>query len=126
MFDIGFWEVVLLFVVALIVVGPERLPRLARTAGFWIGKARRIVSEVRGEVERELQMDEITRSIKRQDALKEMRQLSDRVKAINSDIQTEVNNAAHLNPDRATHPIDPLSKPSDDHSSAESHDSPVK
>jgi sec-independent protein translocase protein TatB len=126
MFDIGFWEVVLLFVVALIVVGPERLPRLARTAGFWIGKARRIVSEVRSEVERELQMDEITSSLKRQDALKEMKQLSDRVKAINSDIQTEVNNAARLNPDRAANPIEPLSKPSDDHSSAASHDSPVK
>ena len=54
MFDVGLWELTLLFFIALIVVGPERLPRLARTAGLWIGKARRIVSEVRGQIEREL------------------------------------------------------------------------
>ena len=66
MFDIGFWEILLIFVVALIVVGPERLPGLARTAGLWVGKARRIVAEMKSEVERELQMDELKRSIQQQ------------------------------------------------------------
>ena len=47
MFDMGFWEVVLIFVILLIVVGPERLPKLARTVGLWVGKARTMVSSVR-------------------------------------------------------------------------------
>ena len=51
MFDVGFSEILLILVIALIVVGPERLPKLARTAGLWIGKARSIVSSVKAEVE---------------------------------------------------------------------------
>lgn len=86
MFDIGFWELVLVFVVALVVVGPERLPELARTLGLWIGKARHMVSEVKGEVERELRMDELKRSIHQQETFEEMRRLADRVKSINSEV----------------------------------------
>ncbi len=47
MFDIGFWELSLLALVALLVVGPERLPKLARTAGLWLGKGRRLINSVR-------------------------------------------------------------------------------
>ncbi len=54
MFDIGFWELVLIGVVALLVVGPERLPKLARTAGLWIGRGRRMLSSVKAEIDREL------------------------------------------------------------------------
>lgn len=54
MFDIGFWELLLIAVIALVVVGPERLPGLARTIGFWIGKARRMVASVREEIDQEL------------------------------------------------------------------------
>jgi sec-independent protein translocase protein TatB len=90
MFEIGFWEIVLVFVVALVVVGPERLPGLARTAGLWIGKARRMVADVKDEVERELRVDELKRSISQQEAAEEIRRLADRVKSINTDIQTEV------------------------------------
>lgn len=87
MFDIGFWEIILLCIVTLVVVGPERLPRLARTAGLWIGKARRMVSEVRAEVERELRIEELKDSINRQGNVEEFKQLADRVKAINSDLR---------------------------------------
>jgi sec-independent protein translocase protein TatB len=90
MFEIGFWEIVLVFVVALVVVGPERLPGLARTAGLWIGKARRMVADVKDEEERELRVDELKRSISQQEAAEEIRRLADRVKSINTDIQTEV------------------------------------
>ncbi len=90
MFEIGFWEIVLVFVVALVVVGPKRLPGLARTAGLWIGKARRMVADVKDEVERELRVDELKRSISQQEAAEEIRRLADRVKSINTDIQTEV------------------------------------
>lgn len=87
MFDIGFWEIILLCIVTLVVVGPERLPSLVRTAGLWIGKARRVVSEVRAEVERELRVEELKDSINRQGNVEEFKQLADRVKAINSDLR---------------------------------------
>jgi sec-independent protein translocase protein TatB len=98
MFDVGLWELTLLFFIALIVVGPERLPRLARTAGLWIGKARRIVSEVRGEIERELQVEEIKRSIGQPQATDEIKKLADRVKAINTEIQSEIKDSTSLKP----------------------------
>ena len=57
MFDIGFWELVVLAAVALLVVGPERLPQLVRDAGRWIRALRRFATETRYEIERELDVD---------------------------------------------------------------------
>ncbi len=53
MFDIGFWELAVVGVVALLVVGPERMPTMIRTAGQWAGKVQRIARELRNEIERE-------------------------------------------------------------------------
>lgn len=54
MFDIGFWELLVIAVVALLVVGPEELPTLARTAGRWVGKARRFMTDMKDELETEV------------------------------------------------------------------------
>ncbi len=54
MFDIGFGELVVVAVVALLVVGPERLPRLARDAGRWLHRARQMAASIRNEFEREV------------------------------------------------------------------------
>jgi sec-independent protein translocase protein TatB len=59
MFDIGFAELLVIAVVALLVIGPERLPRVARTAGMWVGRARRFVSSVKADIDRELAADEL-------------------------------------------------------------------
>ncbi|MBI2992897.1 MAG: twin-arginine translocase subunit TatB [Gammaproteobacteria bacterium] len=58
MFDIGFWELVVIAVVALLVVGPERLPQLVRDAGRWLRAARRMVADTRAQIERELDLEE--------------------------------------------------------------------
>lgn len=58
MFDVGFWELLLIFVVALIVVGPERMPGLIRTTGQWLGRAQRVARELRAEFEREAHTQE--------------------------------------------------------------------
>ncbi|HXG28108.1 MAG TPA: Sec-independent protein translocase protein TatB [Nevskiales bacterium] len=55
MFEIGFWELVLIGVVALVVLGPERLPKAARTLGLWAGRARSYVRHFSSELEREVQ-----------------------------------------------------------------------
>jgi sec-independent protein translocase protein TatB len=59
MFDIGFSELMLIGVVALLVIGPERLPKVARTAGAWMGRLNRYVSDVKGDIDREMRLDEL-------------------------------------------------------------------
>ncbi|MDP1928299.1 MAG: Sec-independent protein translocase protein TatB [Thiobacillus sp.] len=62
MFDIGFSEMVVVGVVALIVIGPERLPKVARTAGHLYGRLQRYVSAVKSDISQEIQLDEIRRA----------------------------------------------------------------
>lgn len=59
MFDIGFWELAIIAVVTLLVVGPERLPAVARTAGKWFGKISRFISSVKSDIDRELKAEEM-------------------------------------------------------------------
>ncbi|SMF96919.1 sec-independent protein translocase protein TatB [Methylomagnum ishizawai] len=66
MFDIGFSELVLVGVVALLVFGPERLPRVAREAGLWIRKARSMVASVKSEIDHELQLQELQQTLREQ------------------------------------------------------------
>lgn len=66
MFDVGFFELLLLGVVALLVVGPERLPKLARTVGMWLGRGRRFISSVKDDIDREIKADELRQILDKQ------------------------------------------------------------
>ena len=77
MFDIGFSEVILIFVIALLVVGPERLPRIARTAGLWVGKMRGFVSSVKADIDRELATEELKKALAKQASVPELQELID-------------------------------------------------
>ena len=66
MFDIGFSELVVVGIVALLVIGPERLPKVARTAGLWVGRARRFVSSVKADIDREIAADELKKVLRKQ------------------------------------------------------------
>lgn len=59
MFDIGFSELMVIGIVALVVIGPERLPKVARTLGHLLGRAQRYVSDVKADINREIQLDEL-------------------------------------------------------------------
>ncbi len=59
MFDVGFWELSLIALVALLVIGPERLPKVARTVGLWVGRGRRMLSSVKADIEREIKAEEL-------------------------------------------------------------------
>ena len=63
MFDIGFWELLLIAIVALVVVGPERLPKLIRVVGLWVGKANASVQSIRSEISRELRAEELKQAL---------------------------------------------------------------
>lgn len=100
MFDVGFWEILFILILALVVIGPERLPGAARKAGFFIGKARRYIEGVRSEVESELDVGEFKRMLHNQEVqINELQQqlkagaddISAGVKAdVNTDIMTDV------------------------------------
>ena len=59
MFDIGFTELVVIAVVALVVIGPERLPKAARTMGHLFGRLQRYVNDVKSDINREIELDEL-------------------------------------------------------------------
>jgi sec-independent protein translocase protein TatB len=75
MFDIGALELILIGVVALLVVGPERLPKLARTAGLWAGRARRAFMSVKDEIDREIKSDELKEILRKQAASNPLEQI---------------------------------------------------
>ena len=88
MFDIGFSELVVCAVVALIVIGPERMPEAVRTIGLWVGRLKRSLRETRSEIERQMGMDDIRRQLHNEDI---MRSLEDARKDINSVIEQSQN-----------------------------------
>ena len=59
MFDVGFSELIVIALVALIVIGPERLPRVARTVGALLGRAQRYVNDVKADIQREVDLEEL-------------------------------------------------------------------
>jgi len=88
MFDVGFWEILLILVLALVVIGPERLPGAARRAGYLVGKVRRYIEGVRSEVESEFDVSEFKRLLHNQEVqINELQQqLKAGVKNISSDL----------------------------------------
>jgi sec-independent protein translocase protein TatB len=62
MFDVGFWEIILIGGLALVILGPERLPKVAREAGRWIGRARAMARQLRSQLEQEVSYDEYMRA----------------------------------------------------------------
>nr|MBS0021887.1 twin-arginine translocase subunit TatB [Gammaproteobacteria bacterium] len=75
MFDIGFWELAFIGVIALLVFGPERLPEVARTAGLWVNRVRRFIASVKRDVEQELRTEELKRILKQPNPLNEVHEI---------------------------------------------------
>ena len=66
MFDVGFWELGLIALVALIVIGPERLPKVARTVGLWLGRGRRFIANVKADIDQEIKAQELKEILEKQ------------------------------------------------------------
>ncbi|MGZ4998116.1 MAG: Sec-independent protein translocase protein TatB [Methylobacter sp.] len=75
MFDVGFSELCLIGLVSLLVIGPERLPKVARLAGFWLGKTRHMVASVKEEIKMELHAEEMRQIFKEQSGLDDVQQM---------------------------------------------------
>jgi sec-independent protein translocase protein TatB len=78
MFDIGIWELALIALLALIVLGPKRLPEVTRMAGKWLGAVRRFVASVKEDFDQELKSEELSELRKLQQELSETRDLIER------------------------------------------------
>ena len=85
MFDMGFTEMMLIGIVALIVIGPERLPGVARTAGKYVGRLKRFMTSVKADVEQELRADELRQILSQQQ--KELDSLKDTISEAGHDIE---------------------------------------
>jgi sec-independent protein translocase protein TatB len=88
MFEVGLIELVVIGVVMLLVVGPERLPGVARTAGRWYAKAQRFVTSVTSEIRRELAADELRQALNKHAAFREdFQELADEAGKIGAEIK---------------------------------------
>ena len=75
MFDIGFPELMLVALVGLLVIGPERLPEALRTLGLWLGRMRRSFLSVKAEIEKEIGMDEVRKQLHNEAVMEEMKRI---------------------------------------------------
>jgi sec-independent protein translocase protein TatB len=92
MFDVAFSEMLLIAIVALIVIGPQRLPKVARTAGVMLGRLQRYVSSVKADINREMQLDELRRL--QAELAESARQLETGVKSELADAQRSLDETA--------------------------------
>src|SRR5688572_28779611 len=110
MFDIGFSELMVIAVVALIVIGPERLPKVARTLGHLVGRMQRYVNDVKADISREMQLDELKKlQAQMQDAASSFEQsVTKEVNATESELNKIAQEANPLPPPTAaeTSPVD--------------------
>lgn len=88
MFDFGFWELAIVMVVALLVVGPKRLPALAGQVGRWVGKAKRMIASVRSDIESEIKAAELKDILEKQQS--EIGELKEMLKGTKDEIEKEL------------------------------------
>jgi len=114
MFDIGFWELIMIAVVALLVIGPERLPKVARTVGLWIGRARRFVGSVKADIEQELRAEELKRILDQQAKSNPMEEIVEETRQVAREIKRDTVDAASKSRDQAGTSSDTTPKQPDD------------
>ena len=121
MFNIGSFEVLLIFIIALLVLGPERLPGAVRTTGLWIGRFRRSFYKVKNEIERELNADEIRRQLHNETVMAEIEEAKSGIEGMAKNTEKSVNNlvnSANFDPGASQATADAAKKNSDDESAA--------
>lgn len=92
MFNIHFTELLIIAVVALLVIGPEKLPSTVRTASLWIGRFRRSFYKVKADIERELNADEIRRQLHNESVMAEIEDAKSEVENVAKDTEKSISN----------------------------------
>lgn len=100
MFDIGFPELMVVSIVALLILGPERLPEALRTMGLWMGRLRRSFTSIKTELEKELGMDDIRRQLHNESVMEEMQRIEAEVKnSLDTDAASNSSSDIHSDDD---------------------------
>ena len=96
MFDFGMWEIAIIFVITLIVVGPEKMPALARKTGLYVGKFRKFVSKIKNDINSEIEAEELKEqlSVKNEELL--VSQTLDEAKSGIDEIKHEASKISNL------------------------------
>ena len=94
MLDIGFTELLLVAVIALVVLGPERLPKAIRTTAYWVGKIRRSFQSVKEELEREIDADGIKQQLHNEAVMKELNKTREQFQSQINDLKRAVDPTA--------------------------------
>ena len=90
MFDIGFPELVLISVVALLVIGPDKLPEAVRTVALWVGRIRRTFANIKAEIENEIGADEIRRQLHNESIMSELNKTKEQIGSIVKDAESQL------------------------------------
>jgi sec-independent protein translocase protein TatB len=106
MFEVGFSEILMVGLVALLVIGPEKLPKVARMAGFWLAKTKRMVASVKQEIHEEFQAEELRQTLKNQTGMHEFQKILDDTSNDLHKIQDSLKRPNQPNPQQNTQDLD--------------------
>lgn len=90
MFDIGFFELILVAIVGLVVIGPERLPETVRTVSLWIGRFKRSLRETRTEFEQQIGADEIRRQLHNEEVMRSLNATREEIERVINEEPSEL------------------------------------
>lgn len=124
MIDIGITKLMIVAGIALVVIGPERLPRVARTVGTLLGRAQRYVSDVKAEVSRSIELEELQRA--RREFESATRDVHSSVASINDEVQHAIGGGAHETNAPTSSPYDGSQIWGDPHDSPPRYERPRK
>lgn len=124
MFDIGFFELLLVAIVGLLVIGPERLPETIRTISLWIGRIKRSLSNTKAELEQQLGADDIRRQLHNESIMRELNASREEIERVLRDNYVEhVELPDHAHSDDPAHSAD---GEADKHNDSDAQDKPEK
>lgn len=109
MFDIGFPELLIVSIVALLVIGPEKLPETVRSVAIWVGRLKRSLANIKTELENEIGADEIRREIRNDAIMRELNEAKQNVESIVNDANTtmsEIKASSRIDTDAIMRPTD--------------------
>ena len=90
MFDVGFWELALIGIITLLVVGPERMPQIAKKAGYYLGKIKRFIAKIQDDVGDEIEADKLKKHLNLEDKDSNIVEIFDDAKKSLDEIKRDV------------------------------------
>ena len=96
MFDFGFWEIAIIGIITLIVVGPEKMPALARKAGLYVGKFKKFVSKIQNDINNEIKSEELKEQLSIKDEESSLSQTLEEAKSSVDEIKKEATKISDL------------------------------